>query len=73
MAYLMVSAFAIAGQHSAAGKPDWIKDRDAYRAGVIGVLDALLIGRADEDAALIIEALKGRLLSRIAQEKEATK
>jgi hypothetical protein len=70
LAYFMATSFALAGQHSAAGNPDWITDRDCYRAGVIGVLDALLIGRDDEDAALIIEALKGRLLSRIARREE---
>jgi hypothetical protein len=73
VAYLMASAFATAGRLSAAGKPDWINDRDCYRAGLIGVVDALLIGLPDasaEDAALIIESLKGRLLTRLAQEQD---
>jgi hypothetical protein len=72
VAYLMTSAFATAGQLNAAGKADWIKDRDAYRAGLIGVVDALLIGLPEathHDAALIIEALNGRLLSRLANEE----
>jgi Arc-like DNA binding domain len=72
VAYLMAAAFATAGTLSASGKPGWVRDRDAYRAGLIGVLDALLIGLPDatpHDAALIIEALNGRLLSRLANEE----
>jgi hypothetical protein len=72
--YLMTAAFEAAGTRNAAGKPDWVRDRDAYRAGLIGVVDALLIGLPDatpHDAALIIEALKGRLLTRLANEEQA--
>jgi hypothetical protein len=75
VAYLMVSEFATTGRGSAAGKPDWIKDRDYYLAGVVGAVDALLSRPdvTDEDAARTIEALKGRLLTRIAQAKEDSK
>jgi hypothetical protein len=71
--YLMASAFAMAGQFNAGDKQDWIKDRDCYRAGLIGVVDALLIGLPDathEDAALIIESLKGRLLTRMMMQEQ---
>ena len=73
VALLMATAFATAGQHSAGGAPDWANDRDAYRAGLIGVVDALLIGLPDataEDAARIIESLKGRLLTRLVREEQ---
>lgn len=70
LAYLMATAFAAAGQRDAAGKSDWIADPYTYSAGVAGVLDALLIGFPNgEDKALALEALVGRLLSRIACEK----
>jgi hypothetical protein len=75
MAYLMASAFAVSGRHSAAGKPDWIDDTGHYGAASAGVIDALLIGRTDE--ALLIEALLSRLLTRREwlkqQQKEQTK
>jgi hypothetical protein len=74
MAYLMAAAFAIAGQRDAAGKAAWIADPYAYGAGVAGVLDALLIGFPNgEDKARQLEALVGRLLSRLAREKEQDK
>lgn len=72
-ALLMAAAFASAGRASSgkANASEWMRDRDAYRAAVIGVMDALLIGfpNADhDDAVLIIESLKGRLLTRLANE-----
>jgi Arc-like DNA binding domain len=70
-AYLMASAFAIAGQNSAAGKPDWLQDTAPYGAAMGAVIDALLIGRPDE--ALLIESLMGRLLTRRASLKEQQK
>ena len=74
MAHLMAAAFAVAGQRAAAGKADWIADPYAYGAGVAGVLDALLIGFPNgEDKARQLEALVGRLLSRLAREKEQGK
>jgi hypothetical protein len=72
LAYLMISAFATAGRLSAAGKEHWIDDPMCYRAGLVGVVDALLIGLPDatlEDVAILIESLKGRLLTRIAREE----
>lgn len=71
LAYLMATAFATAGQLRAGSKPDWISDRDCYRAGLFGAVDALLIGlpgATAEEVAREIEGLKGRLLSRIARE-----
>jgi hypothetical protein len=74
LAIFMASAFAIAGQRSAAGKADWMDDPIAYSAGAAGVLDALLTGfPSGEDKALALEGLASRLLSRIAQEKEKNK
>jgi hypothetical protein len=73
LVYLMASSFAIGGQRDAAVK-DWITNPLTYGNGVAAVLDALLIGFPDgKDKALALEALVGRLLSRIAREKEATK
>ena len=74
MTHLMAAAFVVAGQRDAAGKADWIGDPIAYSAGVAGVLDALLIGFPNgENKALAVEALVGRLLSRLAQMKEQGK
>ena len=73
MAYHMIAAFALPAQLHASDKENWVNDRDGYRAGVIGVCDALLQGFSDEDAARVIEALKGRLLTRVAQAKEDPK
>jgi Arc-like DNA binding domain len=73
LAYLMIVAFARAGQLRAAGKTNWIDDRDCYRAGMFGAIDALLIGLPDATAEEVmpeIEGLKGRLLSRIAREEQ---
>jgi hypothetical protein len=72
LAFLMIAAFATAGQLSADGKPDWLHDRDCYRSGLIGVLDALLIempGAAPEDVDLVIESLKGRMMTRLIREQ----
>lgn len=71
MALSMITAFASAGQRSAgADVPprQWMQQPDAYRAAVVGVLDALLKEMpeaSDEQTALMIESLKGRLLTRI--------
>lgn len=73
LAYLMATAFATAGQLRAAGKTQWIADPSCYRAGLFGVIDALLIGLPDatvEDMAVEIEGLKGKLLTRIAREEQ---
>ena len=71
LAYLMASSFAVAGQRDAAGRSDWITDPVTYSNGVAAVLDALLNGFPNgADKALALEALVGRLLSRIAREKE---
>jgi hypothetical protein len=69
LAYHMVAAFALPAYQHASDKANWVHDQAGYRAGVIGVCDALLQGFADEDAARVIEVLKGRLLTRIAQAK----
>jgi hypothetical protein len=73
LAYHMVTAFALPAQRSARDKQNWVSDPNGYRAGAIGVCDALFQGLSDEDAALAIEALKGRLLTRIAQAQENSK
>jgi hypothetical protein len=68
----MSVAFSLAGQHYADGKPGWTRNRDAYLAGVRGVVDALLIGIpdvTDEEIWLEIECLKSSLLTRIAQRR----
>jgi predicted transcriptional regulator len=73
LAYLMTAAFATAGRLRAGGKPNWIEDSGCYRAGMFGVIDALLIGLPDataEEIAAEIEGLKGRLLTRIAREEQ---
>jgi predicted transcriptional regulator len=44
LAILMASAFWSAGRLRAAGKEQWTDDPDCYRAGIRGVLEALLIG-----------------------------
>jgi hypothetical protein len=74
VAYLMGAAFAMAAQRAAVGKPDWITDPRTYGEGVAGVLDALLIGFPNGDnKALELEALVGRLLSRLMREKEGNR
>jgi hypothetical protein len=64
--FFVTSAFA-----AATGKRDWLNDPIAYSAGTAAVLDALLIGFPDrgEDRARAIEALVGRLLTRLAHER----
>jgi hypothetical protein len=74
LAYLMTTAFATAANRVANGSPDWANDPAAYRAGLTAVVDALLIGMPDataEDMGLLIEALKSRLLSRVARPEGA--
>jgi TraY domain len=74
LAYLMTTAFATAASRAASGNPDWASDPDAYRAGLTGVVDALLIGMPDatvENIGLLIEDLKSRLLSRVARAEGA--
>jgi len=71
---LMASAFAFAGQRGASGNSNWVTDPPAYIAGIVGVLDALLLGLPNgEDKALAREALIGHLLSLRAREREQSK
>ena len=65
--YLMASAFAVSGQHSAgdADPRDWLRETGPYAAAMTGVIDAMLIGRADER--MLINSLLGRLASRLAR------
>jgi hypothetical protein len=70
LAYHMISLFALPAQRSARDKQNWVSDPDGYRAGVIGVCDGLFQGLSDDDAALVIESLKGRLLSRIVHREQ---
>jgi Arc-like DNA binding domain len=65
MAILAGAAFITAARGG-----DWRTDPVAYTNGVAGVLDALLIGFPNGDVReLAIEALIGRLLSRLHREK----
>ena len=64
----MALAFELAGRHRSGSKSGWTRDRDAYRAGMFGVIDALLIGMpdvTDEEIKIEIGGLKSSLLSRI--------
>ena len=67
LAYSMIVAFTRAGRLRAGGKENWIDDPDCYRAGVFGVVDALLIGMnvPPQEVDLAIESLRGKLMSRV--------
>jgi hypothetical protein len=72
IAVAMAVAFNLAGQFYSDGKPGWTRNRDAYNAGMWGVIDALLTGIpdiTDEEIALEIAVLKGKLLTRIMQRR----
>jgi TraY domain len=72
VAVAMSVAFSLAGQHYSDGRPGWTKNRDAYLAGMRGVIDALLTGIpdvTDREIWLEIECLKSSLLTRIAQRR----
>ena len=72
VAIAMSVAFSLGGQYYSDGKPGWTRNRDAYKAGMWGVIDALLTGIpdiTDEEIALEIYGLKSRLLTRIANRR----
>jgi hypothetical protein len=70
---LVHSAFTTACRLRAPGNPDPLRDREVYRAGMFAVIDSLFATLPDatpEEVAVEIEGLKGRLLSRVAQQGE---
>jgi hypothetical protein len=72
VAIAMAVAFDLAGRYHSDGKPGWTRDRNAYKAGMFGVIDALLIGMpdaTDEEVAVEIAGLKSALLTRIMQRR----
>jgi hypothetical protein len=72
VAIAMSVAFQLGGQYYSDGKPGWTRNRDAYMAGMRGVIDALLTGIpdvTDKEIWLEIECLKSNLLTRIAQRR----
>jgi hypothetical protein len=72
VAVAMSVAFSLGGQFYSDGKPGWTRNRDAYMAGMFGVIDALLTGVpdiTDKEIWLEIECLKSRLLTRIAHRR----
>jgi hypothetical protein len=71
VAYAMAAAFSLAGLHSAGPDvppKDWLRDPSACIAAISAVVDTLVVltGLNDEHAKLATEAIKGRVLSRIA-------
>lgn len=76
MLNLVTSSFARAGQYAADAsartfdEPDkWVNDPACYGSAALAAVDTIIKnmpGATDEDQALFIEALKGRLLTRIA-------
>jgi hypothetical protein len=67
---MVISAFTFAARMQAPEDPDWVRNRDAYRAGMFAVVDGLLAGLPDmtpEEIHLEIEVLKSRLLTRFVQ------
>ncbi len=76
MAILMAVAFHSAGNLSSGGKPveEWISDPDVFRRAMFGTIYALfgaIPNVTDEDIAIEIEGLKGRLLTDIANRRAA--
>jgi hypothetical protein len=72
LARLMAAAFALASRREAADPDDhhWLTDRDAYRAGVLAVVNALLIGYPDANPGelrTLAEGLKSAALGRAVQ------
>ena len=59
VAFDMIAAFTAAGRLRAGGKKDWLDDPSAYRAGVRGVLEALLLGLPDGTEKDMLRELEG--------------
>jgi predicted transcriptional regulator len=75
LAILMASAFWSAGRLRAAGKEQWIDDPDCYRAGLRGVLEALLIGLPGgtlKEMLLELEGAAGTIQSHFARKEQQT-
>jgi hypothetical protein len=76
MAILMAVAFHSAGNLTTGGKPvaEWISDPEVFRRAMFGTIYALfsaIPNVTDEDIAIEIEGLKGRLLTNIANRRGA--
>jgi hypothetical protein len=72
LVHMVVAAFTVASRWCVPDEPHSLRDKDTYLAGMFGAIDAMMIGIPDatpEDIAVQIEGLKGRLLSRLAQEQ----
>jgi hypothetical protein len=74
IAILMAVAFHSAGNLSSGGKPvaEWINDPEVFRRATFGTIYALfsaIPNVTDEDIAIEIEGLKGRLLTHIANRR----
>jgi hypothetical protein len=74
MAILMAVAFRSAGDLNTGGKPvaEWINDRDVFCRAAFGTIWALfsaIPNVTDEEIAMEIEGLKGRLLTSIANRR----
>jgi hypothetical protein len=70
---LAVASFTFAGRLRAPDDPHWLRNQEAYRAGLFALIDSLLAGIPDatpEDIAVEIEGLKGRLLTRLVHQRE---
>jgi hypothetical protein len=76
IAMMMALTFRSAGDLSSSGKPvaEWINDPDVFCRAMFGTIYALfraIPNVTDEDIALEIEGLKGRLLTDIANRRVA--
>ena len=76
--FLMTDSFVLAGEQWAGEAPKgaWVKDRGVYRHAAVAAVEALLLGMPNaskEDIVILFEAVKGRILSRWANEQEAGK
>ena len=83
VALLMASAFAMAGGAAArgAGHPewtsrDWIRDKGCYKAGMISVIETIMLQFPDDaslrDIMEVFDLVKGRIFSRFAFEPTST-
>jgi hypothetical protein len=82
LTFAMVIAFERAARFNATNGKDWTEDLDSYFAGMVAVLDTLLINapatpgdaaRMLEKLNLVVEALKSSFLTRLAWAKDKDK
>ena len=72
LVYLMAANFSTGARGRAGGRPGWVDDPDGYRAGMMAVVNALLLGlpdAAEREMLLELEGVKGRVLSHFAQRR----